>query len=74
MKEIYKIKFAVFYGAMILSAMYLAYFLFGVVFAIAFNGFNVGFIINVNLVAVILFLYFYQNSNKYKNLYLNEKE
>ncbi|WP_267523599.1 hypothetical protein [Campylobacter sp. MG1] len=74
MKEIHKIKFGVFYLAMVLSGMYLAYYLFSIVLSIMFAGFNLGIIINMNLVAVALFVYFYSQANKEKQLYLDYKE
>lgn len=71
MKEIHKIKFSVFYGAKILSAMYLAYYLFSVVFSLAF-GFNFAVVVNVNLVAVALYFYFNSMANKELNEYLKD--
>lgn len=68
MNEIYKIKFAVHYLAMILSGIYLAYYLFSLVFSIAFGGFYLGVVLNINLVALVLFVYFKSTSEKYEKL------
>lgn len=71
MKEITKIKFAIFYLAKIISAIYLAYYLFSVVVSLVY-GFNLSLIININLVALVLYYYFSKRADEEQNNYLKD--
>lgn len=71
MKEIYKIKFALNYVMMILSSLYLLYYLINLAFNLILGGIYLSVFLDINLISLALFLYFKIKSNNYLKLYLD---
>lgn len=72
MKEVYKIKFALNYAMMILSALYLLYYLINLAFNLILGGVYLSVFLDINLISLALFLYFKIKANKYQKLYLTK--
>lgn len=71
MKEIHKVKFAIFYAGKIISAIYLAYYLISVV-ASLFIGLGFAVLISIDISAVVLFACFHYLSKKELENYLKQ--
>lgn len=72
MKEIYKIKFALNYAMMILSALYLLYYFINLAFNLILGEIYLSVFLDINLISLVLFLYFKIKANKYQKLYLTK--
>lgn len=71
MKEIYKIKFALNYAMMILSALYLLYYLINLAFNLILVWVYLSVFLDINFISLALFLYFKYKFNNYLKLYLD---